>query len=201
MTEKPTIPELNYLPSALIAPASLLFAGYLAGCASQSIDATAPKTTATLPAISNVAGEPSRIDANSQAVYGLIASGAMRCWFATNGQLKKSHIFHADVDPPSKGGAAEVSVLERDVTGAKLWGARTFKVALKPVGEQTGIEVENLKMPEATAALMRADVFQWAQGGKECKLQPVEVAAPPPEPAKPRAKFKVKPALAKPSSP
>jgi hypothetical protein len=166
----------------------------LGGCAAQTI-------TAALPKVQPVAGEPSRIDASPPHVYGLIARGAMSCWFAATGQLKKSHIFHADVDPPTAGGAVEIAVHERDNTGPNAWGARVFKVALKLSGEQTIIDVENIKMPEAVAVPMRADVFHWAQGGRDCKLKPIEVAAAPPEPAKPKAKLKVKPPLAKSPSP
>lgn len=178
-------------PATVMALAGAL-AALLCGCSTQSLQATLPKIGAQLPALKSVPGEPSRIDASPQAVYGLIATGAMRCWFAVNGQLKVSHVFHADVEPPSSGGAAEISVLERDRTGAKLWGTRTFKVNLKASGEQTTIDIENLKMPEAVAAAMRVDVFHWAQGGVDCELKPVEVTpvAAVPTPAKTKAKVK-----------
>jgi hypothetical protein len=169
------------LPAHLAASA---IASMLAGCATQTI-------TSALPKASPVDGEPSRIDAVPSTVYGRIAAGANACWFAATGQLKKSHIFHADVEPPSKGGAVEVAVHERDLAGQKPWGPKAFKVVLQASGEQSTIGVENLKMPEAAAVLMRADVFGWAQGGKDCRLKPLD---PPPAPAaKPVPKRKVKP--------
>lgn len=159
----------------------------LAGCAAQSI-------TASLPKVTPVAGEPNQFDGSTTEIYGRIAAGAMRCWFAVNGQLKKSHIFHADAAPIAKGGAVEVNVLERDLVGPKPWGPKAFRITLSPASEQTTIAVENLKMPDAIAAQMRADVFQWGQGGTECKLKPIEPPSPPPapEPAKKKIKAKVK---------
>jgi hypothetical protein len=167
------------------------------GCATQTLQSTLPKITASLPKLNDAPGEPSRIDADTQAVYARIAGGAKRCWFAPTGQLKSSHIFHADLEPPAKGGAAEISILERDLTGGKTWGTRTFKVVLTASAEQTVIEVENLKMAEPTVSLMRADVFHWAQGGVECTLKPIEVAAP--VAAAPVKKQKVKGAQPKPA--
>ncbi len=157
-------------------------------CATQSLTPTLeiPKLPSAL------AGEPGRFEGRSADIYGLIASGALTCWFAANGQLKKSHIFHADADPQAKGGAVEIAILERDLVGPKPWGPKAFKVALSQSGDQTTIEVDNLKMPEATAARMRADVFHWAQGGKDCQLKPTEVAAPSPAPVVPKKKVRAK---------
>lgn len=166
---------------------STLTAGLtLAACATQTI-------TASLPKIAPVAGEPSRFEGQTADIYGLIARGAMSCWFATNGQLKKTHIFHADAESPANGGAVEIAVLERELQGPKPWGAKAFKVELAQSGEQTTINVENLKMPEPIAVQMRADVFQWAQGRRECTLKPIEVAAPPPPEAPKKTKAKVNP--------
>lgn len=146
--------------------------GLLAGCAAQSI-------TASLPKVAPVAGEPGRIDASTTEVYSRIAAGAMRCWFAVGGQIRASHIFHANADPAANGGIVEADVLERDMAGPKPWGAKAFKVMLAPSGEQTTIDIENIKMPEATAATMRADVFAWAQGDTNCKLKPADLPPPP----------------------
>ena len=164
---------------------ALAAAVVLPGCATQTI-------TASLPTVVAAAGEPTRIDASTTEVYGRIAAGAMRCWFANYGQIKKSHIFHADADPLAKGGGVEVAVLERDLAGPKPWGAKAFKVLLAPSGEQTSIAVENLKMPEPMATPMRDDVFDWAQGGTGCRLKPSEPPSPaaevPAKKKKPKAK-------------
>ena len=168
---------------------SMALAFIASGCATQSF-----KSTIELPKLPTaVAGEPGRVDGRSADVYGSIAGGALTCWFAANGQLKKSHIFYADADPQAKGGAVEIAVLERDMVGPKPWGAKAFKVALSQSGEQTTIEVDNLKMPETVAAQMRTDVFHWAQGGKDCRLKPIETTPSSPEPVAAKKKLKAKP--------
>lgn len=153
----------------------------LSGCSGQNLSVTLAQ--------SSVIGEPGRVSGTPLVVYGLIASGATNCWFAPTGQLKKTHVFHADADSPAKGGAAEIAVHERDVASGQTWGVRVFKIALKPASEQTDIEVENLKLAPAVSRLMRADVFDWAQGGKGCQFKPaeVEVRAPPPAATVPKS--------------
>jgi hypothetical protein len=173
---------VRVLSLAALAASAML----LPGCATKTLTASLP----AMAKISSLPGEPARIDAGSAEVYGRIASGAMRCWFTANGQLKASHIFHADADPPAKGGAVEIVVQERDLAGPKPWGPRAFKVVLQASGEQTAIDVVNIRMREPTAGLMRADVFHWALGGRECGLKPIEVAAPPPVPPKKKPKPK-----------
>ncbi len=157
--------------SKLFAAISVLL---LSGCAAQTI-------TSALPAIDSP-GEPTRVSGLPAEVYSLIARGATSCWFAAGGQLKATHIFHADVDPPARGGGVEIAIHERDIKGEKPWGVKAFRINLIGSGEQTNIVVENLKVPEPIAALMRADVFHWVTGGRDCKLKPVEIAAPPPPP-------------------
>ena len=158
------------------------------GCATQTITASLPQNPGP--------GEPSRVDGTPSTIYGLIASGASGCWFAPTGQLKKAYVFHADADSPAKGGAAEISVYERDAISGRPWGLRVFKVQLRPSGEQSVIDVENIKMSEPMAGQMRADVFDWAQGGKGCRLKPLEVV-PPPVASKPKKKVKAKAIAAK----
>ncbi len=129
-------------------------------CATQSLTPTLeiPKLPSAL------AGEPGRFDGRSADIYGLIASGALTCWFAANGQLKKSHIFHADADPQAKGGAVEIAVLERDLVGPKPWGPKAFKVALSQSGDQTTIEVDNLKLPEDDSSANARRCFSLGAG-------------------------------------
>ena len=180
--------SLAQKPVALVRVASLSVMLVLTGCATQSITASLPQNPGP--------GEPSRIDGTPSTVYGLIASGASACWFAPTGQLKKTHVFYADADSPAKGGAAEIAVHERDAVSGRPWGLRVFKVQLKPSGEQSVIDVENIKMPEPMAGPMRADVFDWAQGGKGCRLKPLEVVLPPVA-SKPKKKVKTKAITAK----
>lgn len=155
--------SLGYI---LLAP---LVAG-LGGCSTQNFSETLTQTAAL--------GEPSRVNGTPLTVYGLIASGAASCWFAPTGQLKKTHVFHADAESPFKSETAEIAVHERDFASGQTWGARVLRISLKPAGEQTEISVENLKLPPHVAGPMRADAFDWAQGGRGCRLKPAETPAP-----------------------
>jgi hypothetical protein len=194
-----------------LAAAAVLTAG-LGGCSLPDL-AQLPKIPASaltnislpsLPVIDVTAGEPGRVSGPPSEIYRLIASGSARCWFAPRSPLKTTHIFHADAEPPAKGGAVEVAVLVRDLAAPKPWGPRAFRVMLTADGDYTAINVQNLSMDAEVAAQMRADVFHWAQDGRQCKLKPPpEEAGPPPPPAK-AAKVKVakkpKPAAAPPKS-
>ncbi len=184
MTRKMTTPFVKFAAMKIIAVALLA----LTGCSGQNLSATLSQV--------NVQREPSQVAGTPADVYGLIASGAMSCWFAPTGQLKKTHVFHADAEPPTKGGAAEIAVHERDLANGQTWGSRVFKIALKPSGEQTELAVENLKLPKAVADAMRDDVFDWAQGGKGCKLKPAEVVIP--QPTLTKAKKPVRSSVTKP---
>lgn len=176
--------------------ATAAFAAGLASCSLPEL-AKLPQIPATaltnisLPTIDPTAGEPGRVSGPPSEIYRLIASGSARCWFAPRSALKATHIFHADAEPPAKGGAVEVAVLVRDVTAPKPWGPRAFRVLLTADGDYTSIDVQNLSMSAEVASQMRADVFHWAQNGQQCKLKPPpEEAGPPPPPSK-AAKVKV----------
>ncbi len=81
----------------------------------------------------------------------------------------------------------------REQSAPKPWGPRAFRVLLRADGDFTSIDVQNLSMAAEIAAQMRADVFHWAQDGKNCKLKPLpEEAGPPPPPTK-GTKVKSKP--------
>lgn len=163
----------------------MLATAALGGCAAETITSSLPKPAA-------LAAEPTVVDGSPSDVYGRIASGALSCWFAVNGQLKKSHIFHADADPPAKGGAVEIAIHEREKDAPRPWGAKAYKIALAASSTHTTIEITNVKMPAEIAQQMRADVFGWAQGETTCRLKPEEVVPPPEPPAKSKSKVKPK---------
>lgn len=123
-----------------------------------------------LPALPELPGtnEPLRVSGPVSEVYMRLAHGATACWFGADGALKASHIFHAEVEPPSRGGTAEVTVHEIDRTQPSPWGRRAFRVQLVPADGATSIAVENFAMPEEVASRMRRDVFQWLQGKAAC---------------------------------
>jgi hypothetical protein len=186
----------------LAATLGIAMAGVAGGCASlpqlpQVSAADIAKSLPAMPAIDVTAGEPGRVAGPPAEIYRLIASGATRCWFAPRSPLKATHIFHADAEPTAKGGAVEVAVMVRDPAAPKPWGPRAFKATLTADGEYTAIAVQNLTMDAEIAAQMRADVFHWAQDGRDCKLKPpAEEAGPPPPPVK--AKTKVAKVASKP---
>lgn len=143
------------------------------------------------------ASEPSHIASPSAEVYARVARGANQCWFGPRGRLAKTHIFHADVSPSMNGGAVEIVVHERAADQPKPWGYKAFRVLLAegagldgtPGAGGTGIVVENVRIPDAEAARMRSETFQWATGTEGCKADPVldkveEPVAAVPAPAK-----------------
>ena len=155
-------------------PASVVIAAMAAACAGG----------AELPALPELPGsnDPTRAQGRVSDVYTLIARGARMCWFGADGALKETHIFHAALDPPSRGEMAEIVIQEIDRTQVSPWGRRTFRVRLTPADGATAIAVENIAMPDDLAASMRADVFKWTEGVMACstRRQPAATAASAP---------------------
>lgn len=145
-----------------------------------------------LPALPELPGknEPLRAPGRVTDVYMRIAHGAATCWFGADGALKRSHIFHADVDPPSRGETAQVTVHEIEPGQTSPWGRRAFRVQLAPADGATSIAVENIAMPEEVANRMRADVFEWIEGKSACATKeaaplsqlPAKSGSPPRQP-------------------
>ncbi len=73
-------------------------------------------------------------------LYSRVASGAMSCWFAANGPLKKDFIFHATADAPSRGGKAEIVIHQRDPTQPNPRGAKAYLVEIEPTSEFSGYD-------------------------------------------------------------
>ncbi len=150
--------------------------------------------------IGSIQGEATHQPLPSAEVYARIARGANACWFGARGRLGKSHILHADAAPSMNGGAVEVVVHERAVDQPKPWGYKAYRIVLTegagidgtPGSGGTSIAVENSRIPDAEAARMRAEVYQWAAGTEGCRhdpaldkvAEPVAEAAPPPKVAK-----------------
>ncbi len=102
-------------------------------------------------------------------IYSHIARGAMACWFAVNGPLKKDYIFHAAADAPSRGGKAVVTIHQRDPSQPNPRGAKAYVVEILPTGDTTAtVTVENRKMSDAYAAAMSDDISRWAKDGEGC---------------------------------
>lgn len=112
--------------------------------------------------------EASELPVSTTLAYTRIAQGAMSCWFGPSGRLARSHIFDADADPPSRGGAVEVVVHERAFDQPKPWGYKAFRISLKSSGDYTSVAIENLRMPDGVARQMRSETLAWAGGAKGC---------------------------------
>ena len=115
---------------------------------------------------------------NPTDVYALVARGALRCWFGVDGAFKTTHVFHAEADPPAKGGAAEIVLHERDDALRDKRGVRAVRVSFGavPAGVRVGIDAP--KMDRQLAEIVAKDVMAWASGHAACSLQrPVPASA------------------------
>lgn len=177
-----------------------------------------PAALPELPAVSGLAAvgtiaptlkiEPAMHHIPSAEAYSRVARGANACWFGPRGRLSASHIFHADAAPAASGGAVEITVHERAFDQPKPWGYKAYRITMTetagvdgtPSAGGTKLGFENLRMPDAEAARMRAEVVQWADGTEGCKDDPAadqELAARYPKPAPPPAAPVASPAKAK----
>jgi hypothetical protein len=102
-------------------------------------------------------------------LYAKIARGALGCWFAPRGPLKKDYIYHADADAPSRGGKSEITIHRRDATQPNPRGARVFRVKIDPTSATAAnITSENLRLTAEQAAGLTSDVNRWAKGEQGC---------------------------------
>lgn len=147
--------RLGFFSASVAAAASLI----VGGCAGAALPQLPEMPLDMFK--SEVVGAPTE-------VYARVARGAMACWFGTDGPLKKSYIYHAEAEPPSRGGKAEIVIHEIDRTSENPRGLRAYRIAIVPSGEISSLAVENLKLPEALAASMEKDVRRWAAGGIGC---------------------------------
>jgi hypothetical protein len=162
----------------------LLAAIGLSGCAGgpqspaselPSLPAVGAIPPATLDQQAHVAtAEPAGVSiehpvGSATELYSRIAQGAMACWFATGGPLKRDYIFNATADAPSRGGKARITIHRRDPTQPNPRGMKMFVVDIQPTGETSAaIKAENLNMSAAFAASMTDDVARWSKGEQGC---------------------------------
>ena len=127
-------------------------------------------TPPMLPALQQIteALTESKIEGTPTDVYARIARGAMACWFGAKGPLKANHIYHAEAQPASQGGSAEIIVHERDRNSENPKGLRAFRIVITPDGEGSFLVVENYKLAGPLAESMKKDVRRWAAGGIGC---------------------------------
>jgi hypothetical protein len=170
-------------PAVVVPPAAASATPTIQTPATQSL------SIATLGTTPSLKGTPTE-------VYERVARKALVCWFGANGPLKKSHVFNADAAPPTKGGAVEITVHERDTGGQPSpRGTRAFQVWLAAEsGESTRMTLKTGKLPVDLAQAMENDTLAWGVGRDSCETQVVRPppAPPPPEPVTAKAKQRVK---------
>lgn len=132
----------------------------LGGCSGASLPELAPEGTGTV--------HEAPIVGTSTNTYARVARGALACWFGKAGPLKDTYVYHANAEPPSKGGKAKIVIHERESSAENPRGLRAFRISIVPDGESSKIAIENLKLPEPLGTSMEDDVHRWARGGIGC---------------------------------
>lgn len=192
----------NQLPTVLVLAAGIACAACAGGPQLPNLSDAGILPSASSLTVGAIGGEASSQPFPSAEIYSRIARGANTCWFGARGRLRKTHLLHADVDPSMNGGSVDMVVHERAVDQPKPWGYKAFRVILKesagfdgtPGAGGTAIAIENSRIPDAEAARMRAEVFQWAAGTEGCKKDAAldkeepEPAAAAPQPVPVKAK-------------
>ncbi len=160
----------------MVAPAVIATALLAGGCAggAESPSLALPKMpNLSVASIGSGSGVEKPVGSATE-IYARVARGANSCWFVgpgplQGGPLKKDYIYHAEADAPSRGGKAEIVIHQRDLTQPNPRGAKAYRINIDPEGEAATLRTENLRMPEAMATAMAADVNRWANGDQGCK--------------------------------
>lgn len=195
-----TRPALNWHSAGRACLCALAATATTTGCSSTGSDllkAPAGLVTAGAEAVANVQLPKADTDpvGSPIEIYTRIGRGAGICWFGPHGELKATHIFHAEVAPPSKGGRSEIVIHEKDLSMPNPRGNRAFRVHISPHGDNAELEIENIRFPIETGQRMAADIRRWARDDLTChdaahtKGWDAKNAPPQPDaPAKPAPK-------------
>lgn len=170
----------------------------LGACSATGVAPLSPVPGSVEPgslAVPPTAHQTSVVASGSPAeVYTQLARGIMACWLGASGPLRQSHIFHADVQPPSVGGgAAEILLQERDTTLRDQKGVRAFRILISSDPGGSLVAAAALKMETQHATAMLKDVAVWAKGGSGCELAALFPPPPPPPVAAKPSPKKAKP--------
>ncbi|WP_144083568.1 hypothetical protein [Hyphomicrobium nitrativorans] len=114
-----------------------------------------------------------RVVGSPTEVYTRLARGVLTCWFGADGPLKAAYIYHAQADPASKGGKAQIRIMTRDHEASDPRALRAYLIAIGPGEGSTKVEVENRRLPEHLAVRLKDDVDRWATGVDGCGEGPV----------------------------
>ena len=154
--------------------APLAVAG-LGGCSSVSLPAIPAVPAVQKEDVSRTGTMPveltSIVPGTPTDIYAQVARGALRCWFGADGPLRPTHVFHAEAEPPAKGGSAEMVLHERDDAQRDKRGARALRVLFSSEAAGVRVTVAIPKMERQLADVMGRDVAGWAKGGEDCELR------------------------------
>lgn len=103
----------------------------------------------------------------------------MACWFGASGALKVTHVFQAEAESPTDGGAAEIVLHERDETLRDKRGSRAYRVSFLAQPAGVRVQMSVLKLESQLAKLMTEDTEAWAKGGTSCGVRRPEPAQQP----------------------
>lgn len=139
----------------------------------------------SLPSIASLTASTGHVPGSPTEVYTRIARGALTCWFGASGPLRQTYIYHADAEPPSKGGRSEIVIFAKDPSTTDPRALRAFRVSIAPSADrpEPQVGVENLKIAEPLATRLTADVNRWAANQEGCGEAPVTAGWSAAEPA------------------
>lgn len=139
----------------------------LSGIVAGGCSGTGPPSLPSLPQLTGTVTEAPIVGSPTE-VYERVARGAMTCWFGAGGPLKAGYVYHAEAEPPGKGGKAEIVIHERDRLSDNPKGIKAYRIAITPESEKTTLLFENLKLPDTMAKSMEADARRWGAGAFGC---------------------------------
>jgi hypothetical protein len=158
------------------------------GCVSSSLPSLLPPssepTNTGNPVVSSGPYETATIVPGTPTqVYTLVARGVLGCWFGAGGPLETGYVFHAEAEPPAKGGAAEIVIHERDTSFRDRRGPQAYRAAFASEIGGVRVGMTARKFEAKLAQAMARDVETWARGNAGCQLRAL---LPPRAPSKGR---------------
>ena len=154
----------------------------LAGCAGSGLslpalpkpEEIAAEEATPAPASAEPVLVPShRVVGSPTEVYTRLARGVLTCWFGADGPLKAAYIYHAQADPASKGGKAQIRIMTRDHEASDPRALRAYLIAISPGDGTTKVEVENRRLPQHLAGPLKSDIDRWVTGEDGCGEGPL----------------------------
>ncbi len=101
-------------------------------------------------------------------VYTRVARGALSCWFGAHGPLKHTHRFHAQAEPPSKGGHSRITIYKNPKDKSRALGDRAFAIQIVPDGTSAKLLIENTSLSKVQVRKYSADAARWAANEEGC---------------------------------